>query len=253
MTPFELAGLFAFTLIVGGFIGATGVGGVLLVPSMVFVLGMSAQMAVASMMFAFIFSGIAATFAYARRGSVRWPMVWAICGGAAPAAFLGSIVVWNVPGSLLLAGISALTLFSAFQTLRPNAPTRHDNEDISNLALVLIGAVSGFVSAMVGAGGAIVVLPLMFAMGAPALLAIGLSQAIQFVIAVTATVGNLSVGEVDFTVGGVIAVALVIGILVGTRIAHALPVLLLRKIVAWVLALIGISIAIQLARDALAL
>ena len=100
-----------------------------------------------------------------------------------------------------------------------------------------------------GDGGAVVVIPLMFAMGAPALLAIGLSQAIQFVIAATATIGNLSVGHVDFTVGGILGAALVSGILLGTRIAHALPIEVLRKTVAWVLVLVGLSITLQLARE----
>ena len=88
-------------------------------------------------------------------------------------------------------------------------------------------------------------------MGAPALLAIGLSQAIQFVIAVTATVGNLAVGKVDFVVGGILAVAMVAGILLGTRVAHTLPVDTLRKTVAIVLTLVGLLIAFQLARDAI--
>jgi uncharacterized protein len=251
MDPSALILLFLFTLVVGGFVGGTGIGGVLLVPYLVFVLDMEAQNAVASAMFAYMFSGIAATLAYARHGSIKWPMVWAICGAAAPAALLGSITVWSVPGEVLLAGIATLTIFSGYRTLRPPKDGRSDNEDIHAPALMMVGGISGFISALVGAGGAVVVIPLMFAMGAPALLAIGLSQAIQFVIAVTATIGNLSVGQVDFTTGGVIAVALVIGILIGTRVAHSLPVDTLRKTVAWVLALVGLSIAIQLARDAI--
>ena len=98
---------------------------------------------------------------------------------------------------------------------------------------------------------AVVVIPFLFAMGAPALLAIGLSQAIQFVIAVTATIGNLAVGHVDFVVGGILAVATVAGILLGTRVAHTLPVDTLRKTVAIVLTLVGLLIAFQLARDAI--
>ena len=243
--------LFLFTFVVGGFVGGTGIGGVLLVPYLVFILGMEAPLAVASTMFAYLFSGATATYAYARRGSIRWSMVWAICGGAAPAAFLGSITVWSVPGELLLAGIAALTIFSGVRTLRPPKGVRNDNENIGTPTLITVGGVSGFVSALVGAGGAVVVIPLMFAMGAPALLAIGLSQAIQFVIAATATAGNLSVGNVDFVVGGTLAAALVGGILLGTRIAHTLPVDILRKTVAWVLTLVGLSITFQLARDAL--
>ena len=88
--------LFNFTFLVGGFVG--GIGGVLLVPYLVIFLGMDAATAVASIMFAYIFSGLAATFAYARMGSVKWPMVWPVCGAAAPAAFLSSLTVWTVPG-----------------------------------------------------------------------------------------------------------------------------------------------------------
>ncbi len=249
--PVSLSLLFAFTLVVGGFVGGTGIGGVLLVPYLVFVVGMEAQPAVASTMFAYMFSGVAATCAYARRGSIRWPMVWAICGAAAPAALLGSITVWSVPGEFLLAGIVTLTLFSAYRTLRPPPGGRTDNEAIGTVTLAGIGGISGFVSALVGAGGAVVVIPLMFALGAPALLAIGLSQAIQFVIAATATIGNYAVGEIDYIVGGVIAGALVGGILIGTRVAHALPIAVLRKTVAWVLALVGLAITFQLARDAI--
>ncbi|MEE3093420.1 MAG: TSUP family transporter, partial [Pseudomonadota bacterium] len=89
-------------------------------------------------------------------------------------------------------------------------------------------------------------------MGAPTLLAIGLSQAIQFVIAATATIGNLSVGQIELTIGGVIAAALVLGILLGSRVAHALPVDILRKTVAWVLTLVRLSITFQLVRNAIA-
>lgn len=251
MDPSALILLFLFTLVVGGFVGGTGIGGVLLVPYLVFVLGMEAQNAVASAMFAYIFSGVAATFAYARHGSIKWSMVWAICGAAVPAALLGSVTLWSVPGEMLLAGLAALTIFSGYRTLRPPKDGRSDNEDIRAPTLMMVGGLSGFVSALVGAGGAVVVIPLMFAIGAPALLAIGLSQAIQFIIAVTATICNLSVGQIDFTTGGVIAVALVIGIMIGTRVAHSLHVDTLRKTVAWVLTLVGLSIAIQLARDAI--
>ena len=105
-------------------------------------------------------------------------------------------------------------------------------------------------SALVGASGAVVVIPFCLPwVHRPA--AIGLSQAIQFVIAVTATIGNLAVGHVDFVVGGILAVATVAGILLGTRVAHTLPVDTLRKTVAIVLILVGLLIVFQLARDAI--
>ena len=253
MDPIPIIILGFFTLIVGGFVGATGIGGVLLVPYLTFIIGMEAHQAIASTMFAFVFSGFSATLAYAKHGSVRWPMVWKICGSAAPAAFIGSIIVWNVPSEILLAGVAALTLFSGYRTLQPPKDIPNDKENIGWVALLTVGAISGFISALVGAGGAIVAIPLLFAMGMPAILAIGLSQTLHFTIAATATIGNISFGEINYGVSAMTGTALIVGILMGTRFAHALPIDTLRKTIAWVLTLVGISIIFLLGRTAISL
>ena len=129
----------------------------------------------------------------------------------------------------------------------------HHAPHIPPYALVAVGGISGFFSALAGAGGAIIAIPLLLALGYPALQAIGISQTTVLVIAITATVGNLSVGQIELIAGSVIAVALVVGILIGTRVAHALPINTLRNIVACVLVLVAISIAFQIARGTLTL
>ena len=126
-------------------------------------------------------------------------------------------------------------------------------ENIPPNALVAVGGISGFFSALAGAGGAIIAIPLLLALGYPALQVTGISQTIVLVIAIIATVGNLSVGQIELIAGSVVAVALVVGILIGTRIAHALPINTLRNIVACVLVLVAISIAFQIARGTLTL
>jgi len=98
--------------------GGTGIGGVLIVPYLIFVTEMDTQNAIASAMFAYIFAGLAATLAYSRRGSIKWPITLKVCVAAAPAAFLGAITVWSMPGEVLLTGIAVLTLFSALKILR---------------------------------------------------------------------------------------------------------------------------------------
>ena len=246
--PFVL--LFLFTTGVGALIGCTGIGGVLVVPYLTFVMGMSPHEAIASALFSYIFSGMAATYAYARRKSIRWSMVWAVCGAAAPAALLGSLAASRVPGDVLLAGISALILFAAWRALAaPDAGVADEGKPIRLPILAGVGTIAGFLSAMVGAGGAIIVIPLLFTIGAPALAAIGVSMAIQLPISLLATAGNLAVGKIDFLAGAVMAAALVAGIELGARLAHALPIEQLRRIVAWTLAAVGVLILAQLARD----
>ena len=158
-----------------------------------------------------------------------------------------------MPGEVLLTGIAVLTLFSAFKILRPTKGVKSNNENIPPYALIAVGGISGFFSALAGAGGAIIAIPLLLALGYPALQATGISQTIVLVIAIIATVGNLSVGQIELIAGSVVAVALVVGKLIGTQIAHALPINTLRNIVACVLVLVAISIAFQIARGNLML
>ena len=98
---------------------------------------------------------------------------------------------------------------------------------------------------------AIIAIPLLLALGYPVLQGIRISQTTVLAIAITATAGSLSVGQIELIAGSVIAVALVVGILIGTRIAHALPINTLRNIVGCVLVLVAISITFQIARDTL--
>ena len=132
MDPISLILLFLFSLVLGILMGGTGIGGVLIVPYLIFVTKMDAQNAIASAMFAYIFAGLAATLAYSRHGSIKWPIALKVCMAAAPAAFLGAITVWSMPGEVLLIGIAVLTSFSAFKILRPTKGVKSNNENILN-------------------------------------------------------------------------------------------------------------------------
>jgi uncharacterized membrane protein YfcA len=80
----------------------------------------------------------------------------------------------------------------------------------------------------------------------PLLTAVGLSQVIQVPIAALATLGNIQHGEIDIGASLSIAVLLVVGVLVGARLAHRLPGALLKRIVACVLIAVGVSMVIRI-------
>ena len=88
MDPISLILLFIFSLVLGIPMGGIGIGGVLIVTDLIFVTEMDTQNATASAMFAYIFAGLAATLAYSRRGSIKWPITLEVCVAAVPAAFL---------------------------------------------------------------------------------------------------------------------------------------------------------------------
>jgi len=111
--------------------------------------------------------------------------------------------------------------------------------------LFIIGGVVGFGSAISGTGGPLLLVPLLVSLNWPTLTAVGLSQIIQLPISALATLGNYLHAEVDVLLGLGIASIMVIGVAIGARLAHRVPGLLLRRIVAIVLLGVGASMIWQ--------
>src|SRR5262249_56887142 len=74
----------------GLMIGCIGIGGVILVPALVFLAGVAIQIAIPAAMFAYILSGLVATVVFARNKSIDWRMAGSLCIGGTPAAFAGA-------------------------------------------------------------------------------------------------------------------------------------------------------------------
>lgn len=107
--------------------------------------------------------------------------------------------------------------------------------------LVGVGALIGGISGLVGVGGAMISLPFMAFWGVPFRSAIGTSAAISLVVAIAGTIGYVGAGVTvpslpAWTLGYVYLPAL-LGISVtsvfvapwGARLAHRLPVEVLKK------------------------
>ena len=244
--------LAAIGLLVGVFMGGIGIGGVLLVPSLTYIGGIDIHVAIAACMFTYLFTGFLGAVLYARRGSIRWPMMGWLCAGAMPGAFAGAATVSATPGWILELLIAALVIFAGLQALGKEKAGAELGETMGGAGLAVIGAVTGFGSAMSGTGGPLILVPIMVWLKMPVLVAVGLSQAIQIPVAALATIGNIRYGQVDYVLGIGIAVVLMIGVAVGVRIAHALPATRLKTIVAVVLIGVGIMIVARIAVRTLA-
>lgn len=234
----------ALGLIIGVLVGTTGIGGVLLVPALVFLWGFDIHVAVATAMAAFMLGGFTAALLYGRRGSIDWRTAGWLCAGAMPAAFLGTYAMAAVPALVLELGIAAFIIAAGANALRRRM-TITDRPAPAPMALVAIGVFTGAVSALSGTAGPITLLPILLWLRLPVLAAVGLAQAIQFPITLLASVGNIVEGRVDVAVAAVVAVTVVVGILVGTRIAHGITTATLASLVAAVLVATGVLMAVR--------
>jgi uncharacterized protein len=234
-------------VLIGVLIGSTGVGGVLLVPFLVHALGYSVQSAVAVALWSFLWSGLLAIALYWRRGSISArPALW-LCGAAVPGAMLGSAALSVVPGKVVEALIAGVLLVGGFQTLR--RPREHVERAPPGPALLVgLGLLTGFASALLGAGGAFLLVPLLVALGEPVLLAVGLGQVIQVPISAVATVANLRAGRIDLLSGSLLAAALACGIALGTPLAHGVSQRSLRALVSFAMLVAALLMVARLAR-----
>ncbi|PNG24931.1 sulfite exporter TauE/SafE family protein [Methylocella silvestris] len=237
MTPVDMLLSIAIALVSGIFIGCIGIGGVLIVPALIYLTHIGIYTAIAAAICGYIFTGLVGTLMFMRNGTLDWARARVLCAGAMPAAIIGSLTVKATSPIILQGAIAILTVSSGVQALigRPahvGEPTRFD---MSNRKGVLIGVFTGFLSALTGTGGPVVLIPILLALRAPVLTSIGLAQAIQLPIALPATVANAAAGTLDPLLGGVLGLGLAAGTWCGAWLAHKLNQAVLRRLVALVL------------------
>ena len=241
-TGLEFLAIALLGLAAGLLIGCIGIGGVILVPALAYLGHIPIPVAIAAAMMGYLFAGIIGTLVYAKERSIRWSMAGALFLGAMPAALLGAWTANRVDPAYLETGIGVLTIASGIYAL---LGSKHPSENPdgaavpSAMVLAVIGAVTGFGSAISGTGGPLVLIPILMWLQLPVLTAIGLAQVIQIPIATFATAGNFLYGAPDIALGAMLAVGLAAGSYLGARIAHAVPRVVLRRVVALVLIAVG--------------
>jgi uncharacterized protein len=252
MTGALVAGIAATGIALGIAIGAVGIGGVLLVPFLTLTLGIDVKHAIAAALLSYLPSCAVAVTLYGRRGSIPWREAGLLCLAALPTAYLGARAALRAPTLLLEASIGVLLLAGGLYALLPPRTAAAPRRRLSSATLLAIGGGTGFVSALTGAGGAFVMLPILLLLDVPVLPAIGLGQAIALPIAGLASLANIVAGIMDIGLAAGLAATLSLGIAIGTPIAHALPQRLLRRLLGSAVLLAGLAMLSRTAARLLA-
>jgi len=231
-------------VVVGFFIGAVGVGGVLLIPALALLGSLDIHRASATALFTFLFTGLLGTWLFHRRGSLDLRTTLPVCAGSVAFSYLGAMVNSRVEPRPLALIIAAIIVFGGLYVLLPVQRVAVGYRDGRGLAqqmlLVGVGALAGFGSGLSGAGGALFSVPMMMALGFVPLAAIGTSQVLQVIVAASGTLGNLQFGSVDFRTAAWVSLFSLLGVVLGARAAHAVSVAVLRRMAA------GLCIAVGL-------
>lgn len=239
------------TALVGGAVGiVVGLtsmgGGALLTPALVLVAGVPPSLAIGSDVLVAACMKLFGSGAYALRREVHWGTVGRLALGSVPAALLGVAVLNVLPKSLLdlylgrALGVTLL-LAGAATVLRLRLPAPATDTAPPRAAVtVLLGAATGFLVATtsVGSGSLLMcVLALFFPFRSQQLVGTDLAHA--FLLSSAATLGHLFSGRVDLGLAGGVLIGAIPGVIVGARLALALPEKVLRIGLAALLVSIG--------------
>lgn len=207
------------------------------------------HMALGTSMAAIVLTSLSSARAHHAHGAVRWDVVKAITPGILAGTFGGTFVASRVESGPLAIFFAVFTAYVAVQMLLNIKP--QPSRTLPGAAGVTgVGLGIGGISALVAIGGGSLTVPFLTWCNVPVRNAIATSAAVGFPIAVAGTLGYIvngwgARGMPPYTAGYIYlpALILVAGVSVtmapmGARLAHRLPVPLLKRIFAGVLLLL---------------
>jgi len=253
-------------LVVGFIAGLFGMGGgAVIIPALLFVFGAqhfppeaAMHQAVATSLACILLASITSMFEHHQHGAVDWTVVRRLAPGIVAGGLLGTTLVSQLPTATLKLLFMVFLLYVSINMLRPKAAPNAARELPGRAGMSLAGGVIGFVSALVGIGGAAISVPFMVFCNVRIHRAIGTSAALGFPIAASGTVGYVlggwhqpglapySLGYVHLpSVAALSAMSMLVAPM-GARAAHRLPVGTLRKVYALFLLLVTARMAATL-------
>ena len=255
LSPLLVAELLALGVVVGFLAGLLGVGGgMMLVPFLTFILqqrgvdsGAAVKMAIATSMATILFTSISSLRAHHRLGAVRWNLV----RGLAPGIVLGGVLAGGsvfavIKGQGLALFFAVFIGYSALQMFRDRKP-RPGRQMPGWAGQGAVGATIGFLSALLGAGGAFMSVPFMVWCNVPIRHAVGTSAALGLPIAAASVAGYVfsgwglpaalpgAVGYLYLPALGIIALASMCMAPLGARTAQGMDVAKLKRLFAFLL------------------
>ncbi|MCY4663841.1 MAG: sulfite exporter TauE/SafE family protein [Acidimicrobiaceae bacterium] len=240
-------------LVSGSFIGAVGVGGVIVAPVLAYLLGYDLRIAQAAASFSFLFTGIVGTSTYAQRGSIDRRLVKWASVGLIPGAALGALVNSVLPTTLLAVALALMLLLAGRRAFARSGRNQQVWPEVHwrPHPMAGLGLAVGFASALTGTGGPVVLVPILTALGMGPLSAVGASQASQVPIAAFASLSFALVGQIDYQAGLLLGVSQAAGILLGSSIAHRAPQAMLSRVVSGAVLAAGLLIGGQVVAESL--
>lgn len=242
-----LASLLA--LPVGLALGLLGGGGsILMVPLLVYALGLDPKAAIALSLFVVGTTSLAALVPHALSSRVRWRTGLVFGASGMVGAYLAGQLAESIPAWVLLSLFAVLMLATAGALTFARPRRAHGGRPLrSSLGkIVLDGFAVGTLTGLIGAGGGFLVVPALVLLGGlPMPAAIGTSLLVIALKSFAGLMGYLAHQTIDWFLAVAVSATAILGSLLGARLAGRLPEGTLRKSFAGLVTVVAVLMLIH--------
>ncbi len=243
-------------------------GGLIIVPALLFIwkitgtdLPAAALMhtAIGSSLAAIVPTAVASIYGHQRRGAIDWSVWKRLVPGIVAGTAFGAWLAGQADSGFLRYFFAVFMLLAAIQIVFNIMPRSGAGRQPGLAGTAIAGAGIGIVSALVGIGGGTLTTPLLMYCGMHIRNAIATSAACGLPLAVTGAagyiiMGNLAHSDLPLAAGGYVywPAVIAIGALsvltapLGAQLTHTLPVALLKRLFAVLLAVVAIRLMLPL-------
>ena len=220
-------------IIVGGLVGLTGVAGFLL-PMLYVTLGYSVTEALALSFFAFLISGVIGSINYYRHGQLSFNFGIKLGVASLIGACIGVYLSSRIDESIIKILLYVVVLLSGISILLRKDKERNEKRNPALWQIFLMGLITAIICSLSGAGGPILVMPLLVVMGINIKMAIALALFGSIFIAIPSVIGYLGASYSSSLLGvlSISGVAHGIGVFLGSKYSIRVNQLLIKRSVA---------------------
>ena len=237
---------YCMCLVVGVLVGLTGVGGILVPPVLLACSDVTVQTAMATALAACLPMGIYGTWCYARMVRMETGPVGCLAAGGLLGGCAGAMLNAHSKATFLIPLMAALIVFAGWNALSSQQTGRGKKLFWhGRTGCALIGAATGFLAALTGAGGPVLSIPLMIAVGFEPILAVGFSMPYMVAVAFSGSLANWYNGLVDFELLPAVCLLQLVGMWGGARLAKSVPTNSLRRLIGCLCMGVGIFLFIR--------
>lgn len=231
--------------ILAGFIsGLLGIGsGMILVPTVAYIYGENFKIAIACSLLTIAILAPVGAYKHYRYGNVKIKLGILLGMFGIIGSIIGGIVSENLPTDILKI-LFAITLLIVSIKMRMSIKEyKRDKKHVKSIPI--IGFLAGFISALLGLGGGIVMVPLMVFIGIPIHIAVGTSLLAIIMNSTAGAITHAAFESLKIYISISLAIGGIFGVGIGVKTANKLDAIKLKKVFEIFLMIIAISIIID--------